>query len=81
MSRGSVVDVVTSWTTEGRVKNANGSISSTQSSVQWVPRAPCSGVKRQGREASAEVKKTHPLPRTTSWRSAYLVEHRGNCSF
>jgi hypothetical protein len=69
----------------GRVKNFLFSTSfrpamgSTQPPIQWVPEAVSPEIKRPGHEAdhlpptSAEVKKTwciHPLPRTSSWRSA-----------
>jgi hypothetical protein len=62
----------------------------TQPPIQWVPGALSPGVKRPGREAdhspqtSAEVKKTWvytSLPHTPSWRSAYLVNYRGNFTF
>jgi hypothetical protein len=46
--------------------------------IQWVPKALSPGVKQQGPEAhhsppsSVKIKKTsiHPLPHTSSWRSA-----------
>jgi hypothetical protein len=61
----------------------------TQSSIQWVPGALSSEVKRLVCEVdhspptSAEVKKTwiHLLSHTPSWRSAQLVKHRGKFTY
>jgi hypothetical protein len=58
--------------------------------VQWAAGALCPGVKRPGRKpdhsprSSAEVKKVGaipPLPRTSSWRNAYIIKHRGIFTF
>jgi hypothetical protein len=63
----------------GRIKNFLFSMSSrlalesTQPPIQWVPGALSLGVKRQRREASAEVKKCgsiYPLPHMPSGHSA-----------
>jgi hypothetical protein len=56
----------------------------TQPPIQWI-----SGVKRPGSEAdlsqlvprSRKRAHIHPLPHTFSWRSAYLVKHRGQLYF
>jgi hypothetical protein len=62
----------------------------TQSPIQWILGALCSGVKRSGHEAdhshpsSAEVENceaVHLLPLTYSWPGAYLLKRRDNFTF
>jgi hypothetical protein len=62
----------------------------TQSPIQWVAGEIPQGVKRQGREidqsfpSSTEVRNdgaTPPLPRTSSWRRAWLICPGDNFAF